>query len=185
MTIPVYDINGQDFLALSKGLGHYLPERWKRYNSTYAVSDWGRVAKLSTKRLVKQFPNAKGYASIAQGYRTWPLKVHKMILPTFYPRHEYSPNAHESYPMIDHINQNRMDASLENLRYSNVKLNGLNKKATKGYSIVRYNGKPTGRFRSGIQMDGRKVRFGTFTTKESAAARYFEALRDAFTVLEY
>ena len=79
-----------------------------------------------------------------------------------------------------------MDASLENLRYSNNALNQMNRKNVKGYHAQkRKDGTFTGKYCSGIRIGKKKTHLGTFATEEEAAKRYREAVTDAFVVLEY
>ena len=55
------------------------------------------------------------------------------------------------------LNHDKMDASLENLRYSNVQLNGMNKENAKGYCAVkRKDGTLTGKYYSAIRINKKK-----------------------------
>ena len=183
--MKVFDINGSNHLALAKGLGHFEAERWKKYDHWHAVSDWGRVANIKRKKVIPQYQNGRGYAAVHPPFGRFGMKVHTMILPTFSSRKLYSPNAHESYPFIDQKNGDRMDASLENLRYSNARLNGMNKRNVKGYHALKNKqGELTGRYVAQIRMDKKQLYLGSFSESQ-AAERYREALADAFEVLEY
>ena len=192
MTVQIYDVALDSgfrcncISAMAKDFGHFSPERWMRFDHLHDVSDWGRVGYRPKFRVLNQYPNGRGYASVRFRGEDYNRPVHMMVLPTFYPRQWYSPNAVRSYDMIDHKNHNRMDPSLENLRYSNNALNQMNRRNVKGYyAQKKKNGTLTGRYCVDIRINKKSTRLGTFGSKEEAGERYHEALKDAFTVLEY
>ena len=139
MTVVIYDVASDsgvrcnNILELAHGLRHFQPERWMSLNKFYAVSDWGRVKQTQKNRLLKQYRNGNGYACVRFTGDKYNSPVHKLVLPKFRPRIDYSPDAKKSYPFIDHINHNRMDACLGNLRYSNNALNQMNRRSVNGY----------------------------------------------------
>ena len=192
MTVKIYDVAIDSgfrcncIQEMSKGFGNFSPERWMRYNNLYDVSDWGRVGYRPTKRVLHQYPNGRGYASVRFRGEEYNRPVHMMVLPTFYPRQWYSPNAVRSYDMIDHKNHNRMDPSLENLRYSNNTLNQMNRKNVKGYyAQKKKDGSLSGRFCAAIRVQKKNTSLGSFGSAEEASTRYREAVQDAYEVLEY
>ena len=71
--------------------------------------------------------------------------------------------------MIDHINRNKKDNSLENLHVVNQNQNQWNRDA-KGYSFD----KRTGRYNSRLNVDGVFKHLGTFATEEEAHAAYLQ-----------
>jgi HNH endonuclease/AP2 domain len=88
--------------------------------------------------------------------------------------------------LIDHINGNRLDNRIENLRlatYSqnsaNAKRHSRNTSGLKGASKVVRKGKWTGRWQSSITVDNKQVHLGSFGTKEQAHAAYMVAARKA------
>ena len=183
MTVLIYDVAVQErcsklaIFAEIQQLGRLFPETWKRCDEYYVSSD-GRACNLQ-KQLLKQFPNGRGYANVSC-QDDWPTKVHPMVLRSFLPNHW--PNY---YDMCDHINRDRMDSRLCNLRWSNVFLNGLNKTGTEGYSVLKdRNGKPTGKYYVRIAVQGRRVGIGSFPSTEEAAQAYQEALERTLEVLE-
>ena len=191
MTVQIYDVAMDTFFRcdtiarLAQGFGRSEPERWVRFDQFHDVSDWGRVGYRPGKKVLNQYPNGRGYASVRFRGEEYNRPVHMMILPMFYPRQWYSPNAAESYNMIDHKNHDKMNPSLENLRYSNNALNQMNRKEVKGYYAQKKGGVPTGRYCASIRVNKKNTSLGTFGSKEEAGERYREAVKDAFTVLEY
>ena len=104
------------------------------------------VRRIGTKRILKQTLRKKGdYLAYKLNGRN--VYVHKILATQFIP----NPN---NYPVVDHHNTNKLDNSLENLRWVPRKVNAsnrsdfefLNEEDTKaviklGFSFDRYNGK--------------------------------------------
>lgn len=89
---------------------------------------------------------------------------------------------HGSWPkQLDHINRNRLDNRIENLREasdSNNQANvGLRANNTSGFRGVTRRGK---KWRANICVRGIKAEFVGFDTPEEASAAYEEAHRKAF-----
>lgn len=87
--------------------------------------------------------------------------------------------------LIDHINGNRLDNRIANLRiatYSqnsaNAKRHSRNTSGLKGASKVLRNGKWTGRWQSSITFQRKQMHLGSFGTKEEAHAAYVKAARE-------
>jgi hypothetical protein len=86
---------------------------------------------------------------------------------------------HGEWPSeIDHINCNKDDNRLANLRVvsrsqnrMNVRAYASNKSGYRGVSLY----KPTNRWKAQIQVDGRKKALGYYATPEDAYAAYCEA----------
>ena len=81
---------------------------------------------------------------------------------------------------LDHINQNRSDNRIENLREANGALNRQNTKLqsnnTSGFKGVSKCG-ASRRWRAEIMIDGRAVRLGWFDTPEEASEAYLAVKR--------
>ena len=147
-------------------------ETWKPLSedSRYEVSDLGRARKNGKlKKLTKNDPGYL-YTSIngkLQG-------VHQLVLKTF------KPNPVPSfYDRVDHINQNKLDNRLENLRWSNATLNQWNSDKRKGYKKRK-----SGRYEPRIRIEGKCIYLGTFATEAAARERYLEANADAKEVYD-
>ena len=181
MTVLIYDIATKDrcnLLAMySSNLGKLFPERWRRWDNRYSVSSEGRVYSKCHKKILKHQKMGKGYAGVAMwgSYQ----KIHPMVLKSFRP----NPNPN-LYTMCDHINQDRMDPRLENLRWSNVNLNALNMRTTKGYETLKNNGIPTGKFGARTTVNGKRVWLGTYPSKEECIQAYNEGVERAYEIMQ-
>ena len=144
-----------------------MSETWKRLceGSPYEVSDLGRVRKNGKLKKLSKHPAGYLHTKINGKFEL----VHRLVLLTFKP----NPRP-DFYDRVDHINQDRTDNRLTNLRWSNATLNGWNSDKTKGYYR-----RPSGRFQAQIRFEGVLIYLGCFDTEEEARARYLEALRDA------
>lgn len=71
---------------------------------------------------------------------------------------------------IDHINRDKTDNRISNLREVTKQENSFNMKNVKGY----YHCKRSNRYISIIMVDGKSVRLGTFKDKKSARLCYIE-----------
>lgn len=94
--------------------------------------------------------------------------LHRLILQTAAPR-------------IDHINHDPLDNRRENLRPATVAQNAHNavrhRDNKSGYKGVYFD-KQTGRWRSQIMVEGRRISLGRFSTAEAASAAYDKACRE-------
>lgn len=84
--------------------------------------------------------------------------------------------------LIDHINGNRLDNRIENLRLATFSQNGANAKrhsrntsGLKGASKVLKKGKWTGKWQSTITVRNKQLYLGSFNTAEDAHAAYLVA----------
>lgn len=91
---------------------------------TYAISQSGNVLDLRSKKLMKQYPNknAGDYFQVSLinecGYKSF--RVHRLVAETFLP----NPN---NLPEVDHIDRNRHNNHIDNLRWCSRSENQINK----------------------------------------------------------
>jgi|32_taG_2_1085360.scaffolds.fasta_scaffold107602_2 hypothetical protein len=75
---------------------------------------------------------------------------------------------------VDHVDGNRSNNALHNLRLATRQQNKRNSKQTKGYTYRR------GRWQAQITLDGSCKYLGAYKTKEEAAAAYAKAAQKYF-----
>ena len=84
---------------------------------------------------------------------------------------------------VDHINRNRKDNRLENLRFAtrqqNIWNRGINKNNTSGYKGVFWN-KQSNRWAAKIWLNYKQIHLGLFDSKEDAALAYNIAAKEYF-----
>ena len=143
---------------------HYDPETdtWTRIQSTMRPDLVGKTALAI---------NDKGYNRIKIGAR----KVYAHRLVWFWHTGEF-PRAH-----IDHIDGNRLNNRIENLREASRAINAQNQRGrhsnnTSGFPGVHYVAS-RGNFMAKISVGGKRIHLGVFQTAEEGAADYVEAKR--------
>lgn len=93
---------------------------WKTIEEkpNYEVNELGQVRNRKTGRVLKQSKRKDGYCQVMLGGKTTPLYIHRLVAETFIPNPK-------NMNQVDHINGDKSDNRLENLRYSNATLNYL------------------------------------------------------------
>jgi len=136
----------------------------------YMIYPDGRVwSKCRGKgKFLKQNPNSNGYLHV----RLWKdgkkkmMRVHRLL------GNAYIPNP-ENKPCIDHIDHNRQNNNIENLRWATRSENSRNKTVS-GEVPFKGVSKQGKRFRAGVKVDGKTIYLGTYETAEKASEAYIQ-----------
>ena len=147
-----------------------LPEIWVRLNSKYDISDLGNVRNKESAVVLQRWKWGRGYAAV--NMHGLARKVHPWVLNKFIPKP--SP----MFNMCDHINRNRMDPRLVNLRWSNIVLNAMNKEGVKGYSFYR------NRYYPNLKLLAVQYHFASETIEWKARAVYEYWQSRAYEVID-
>ena len=142
----------------------------KGYTGLYSVSSEGQVQSHLTGIVLKPAVNHKGYLivqlSLSGSKRNH--RIHRLVAEAFIPNPE-------NLPEVDHINGDRQDNRVENLRWVTGSANTRNrevcKQATSKYNGVRLN-EQSGKYLASVWMNRKTVHLGTFV-KETEAALAF------------
>jgi len=151
-----------------------LPEIWTTLNSKHDISDLGNVRIKESKAVLPRHKWGRGYAAVSMYGAS--RKVHPWVLSKFIP----CPSP--MFNMCDHINRDRMDPRLINLRWSNVILNSMNREGVRGYAYDLRNKAP--KYIAHLKILGMRYRFTHLDTAELARGEYEYWQRRAFTVVE-
>ena len=141
------------------------------YGKDYKICSNGDVisCKFNKEKILKQCIDNTGYLNISL-YKNKNKKnfgIHRLIALHFID----NPN---NYEIVDHINQNKTDNRIENLRWVNHSGNNRNRKNRgkhmKGVSFD----KKLNKFRAQIRIDYKKKHLGCFDTELEAHEKYME-----------
>jgi V8-like Glu-specific endopeptidase len=111
--------------------------------------------------------DSTGYARVTKGPCTG-IAVHRLAWALYYKT--------DPYPhILDHIDQDKSNNRIDNLRLSTVSLNlanrGKQRNNTSGYKGVHLH-KPNGRWRAQIKVNGKVIKLGYFVDIQDAAMAY-------------
>ena len=148
-----------------------LPQPYEKYS----INKSGEIMNNVKKNILKMWINKSGYKyyslrnSVLKQKRN--LSMHRLLGLSFID----NPN---NYPCIDHIDRNRKNNNLSNLRWVSYQMNSINKENTNplGRGITRSrNGK---RFHVNLWRDRKKKWIGAYDTHEEAKCAYRKAVED-------
>lgn len=145
----------------------------KGYEGLYAVSDDGRVFSLGRGIEMKQRTDINGYkrVELSKSGESRGYFVHDLVLNAFFPKRK------GSKLVCDHINCDKTDNRLENLRWLTTRENTSRAKTNRYARGVCFY-KKTGHYGANIQIDNIQYHLGVFDTMEEASECYQNALRD-------
>jgi hypothetical protein len=132
----------------------------------YSVSNLGRVRNNNTNRILKPGINSKGYYNVSlyiEG-NMYTKNIHKLVAEAFIV------NPYNK-PCIDHIDNNRLNNNVSNLRYCTQQENCMNQKLstnnTSNFKGVKFH-KQRNKWQAQIQINGKNKHLGLFDNIEDA-----------------
>ena len=144
----------------------------------YSVSDHGNVRNVKTSRILKGKDNGHGYLEVTlmKNKTRYYKKIHRLSAEAFL----LNP---ENKKCVDHIDNDRQNNKLINLRFAttqencqNAKLSSKNTSGTKGVSWNKKNNKWTAQ----ICINGKTITLGSFLNKDDAINIRVQRAKDAF-----
>ena len=144
----------------------------------YSVSDFGNVRNDKTGRVLKASDNRDGYlqAGLMNNKKKYNKKIHKLVAEAFL----LNP---ENKKCVDHIDNNKHNNNLINLRFATPSQNQHNKSIgknnTSGTKGVSWNNK-SNKWTAQIKINGKQIHLGYFLNKDDAINIRVQRAKDEF-----
>jgi len=146
---------------------------WKKINDydNYSISEEGQVRNDLTGYILKNRIDKDGYFTVAlsKNSNRKDLKIHRLLCKCF-------KDDFQEYLQVDHIDKNRQNNNLENLRMVNNQQNSSNQNKTKSNTTSKYKGvsfnKATKKWTAMIQNNLKAIFLGRYETELEAAKAY-------------
>lgn len=133
----------------------------------YEVSNYGNVRNVTTSKILKNGTNSRGYQFVIlynDEKKQIARVVHRLVITAF----EIN---YDNKQCVDHINNDKSDNCLFNLRYVSQQQNMFNRQNNKnnksGHKGISWH-KPLNKWVAYINCDGKRVHLGYFDDLESA-----------------
>ena len=151
-------------------------EEFKRIEGydNYLVSNFGNVKNSKTNRIMKPGNHPKGYklVDLSKNGKSKTFRVHRLVGIAFLENPD-------NKPMIDHIDENKSNNNVKNLRWATPKDNKYNQgkqiNNTTGFKGVNFDKK---KYRAQIRINGKLKHLGYFKTAEEASRAYEEKAKE-------
>jgi hypothetical protein len=146
----------------------------------YSVSNFGRIKNNKTRRILKQGKDAYGYykVNLSKDGVIKRIFVHRLLANAFI----FNP---ENKSCVDHIDNNRSNNKINNLRWATKRENNqnaqLSKCNTSGVKGVYFN-KRAKKWQAQIMIDGILIYLGYFDSIEDAKQVRIKRVNEAFGV---
>lgn len=148
-----------------------------RDHPLYEISNKGNVMNVRKRQIMKPWMHTEGYwcvdLVVSKTNRTR-FRLHRLIAIHFIPNPD-------NLPYVDHIDGNRLNNSIENLRWCTMSQNNMNKGATPG-SSSSYKGvswtKDKNKWKAFTKLNGKMIHLGYHECEEDAARAYDAKARE-------
>ena len=155
-----------------------MEEEYKKIDGyeNYEISNQGNVRNIKTGKVLKPCKNSCGYylVILSKNGIKQTLKIHRLVALHFIPNPE---NLRE----IDHINQDKANNSITNLRWISKSNNLRNRTKFKNSSskyIGVYFNKEKGKYVAQIQINNKNKYIGLYETEEDAGKAWDDYVKE-------
>ena len=144
----------------------------------YCVSNLGNVKNIKTNKILKQSANKEGYIrlKIYKNGKQYNKNVHQLVANAFLENVD-------NKLCIDHIDNNKENNNVSNLRFATHQENGRNTKMyknnTSGVKGITFS-KASNKWIAQIKIDGLRVHLGCFENIEDAKAARVNKVKQVF-----
>jgi len=150
-----------------------INECWRSINNylNYQVSNVGRVRNGNTGRILKPGTRGKCYlcVSLCENGKVSKHDIHRLVA------QEFLENPEEKR-CVDHIDGNRANNCVSNLRYASHQENQMNKRKTTTDTTSKYKGvywnRDKAKWHSRVWIDRKSTHLGLFDDEKEAARAY-------------
>ena len=157
-TIEIAHMTDFEYFSIASPLPEY---------PNYRISTHGRVLSLTGRepRILKPSTNSSGYLQVdlCSGGKRKHMLIHRLVAMAFL-------NNQEDLPLVDHLNENKTDNRLENLRWASSATNNRNmSKIVKGSISYKHDGRNL-KFQACYPVGSKKRATKCFDTRAEAEA---------------
>ena len=144
----------------------------------YQVSNIGRVRNVNTGFILKPAINTRGYQAIILRADNMPSTkmIHRLVAQEFL--------ENDNCSQVGHINHDKLDNCVYNLRWVSNQQNSMNKTKTSSNTSSKYKGvcfyKRTNKWEVSIHINNKKKFLGYFTDEKDAAKAYNDEAIELF-----
>jgi hypothetical protein len=150
----------------------------KDYEGIYQISNFGDVRNIKTSRILKPTNDSTGYKCIdlcCDGKRKH-MRIHRLVAINFIPNDE-------NKQCVDHIDNDRVNNKIDNLRWCTIQENNINTSiskrnisGSKGVSFV----KRLNKWRAHIKINRKPIHLGYFTNIDDAIKARKDKAKELF-----
>jgi len=146
----------------------------------YEVSNLGNVRNIKTGKILKPRIDRDGYYQVClcKDKKKKTPKIHRLVAESFIENPE-------NKPCVDHINNDKLDNNVENLRWATLNENQYNRKINKN-NTSKVKGvcfdKNRNKWRAHMKIDGISIHIGSYNTLGEAKEARVKRANEVFGV---
>jgi hypothetical protein len=135
----------------------------RNYEKHYSINRLGEIYSNKHKKNLKPSDNGSGYLKVVltKNKIKKTIKIHRLLALQFIP----NPN---NYTIIDHIDRNSLNNSLDNLRWTTISINNRNRNIPNKSGFPNININSCGNYKVVIMLNRKTIYNKTFKTIDEA-----------------